>query len=76
MKTTIEIPDALARQAKLVAAERQTTLRALVVEGLEQVVMAKQGTAKARAKKLFAAMDRAPGITAGKRLSRHEAHGR
>ena len=76
MKTTIEIPDALARQARLLAAERQTTLRALVVQGLEQVITEKQTTARDRAKKLFAAMDKAPGITAAKRLSRAESHAR
>jgi hypothetical protein len=76
MKTTIELPDVLARRAKLLAADRQTTLRALVVQGLEHVLAEKQVTAKDRAKKLFAAMDRAPGITAGKRLSRDEANAR
>lgn len=34
MKTTIELPDALAQQAKSYAAEHATTLRDLVVEGL------------------------------------------
>jgi len=33
MKTTIELPDALAREAKEFARERGTTLRDLVVEG-------------------------------------------
>jgi predicted transcriptional regulator len=76
MKTTIELPDVLARKAKLLAAERQTTLRALVIQGLEQVIAEKHITAKDRAKKLFAAMDRTSGITAGKRLSRAESHAR
>lgn len=76
MKTTIEIPDVIAKQAKLLAAERQTTLRALVVEGLEHVLAAKRVSAKDRAKKLFAAMDKTTGITAGKRLNRDEAHAR
>jgi hypothetical protein len=76
MKTTIEIPDSLARQARLLAAERQTTLRALVVQGLEHVIAQKQVAAKIRAKKLFAAMDKAPGITAAKRLPRADAHAR
>jgi predicted transcriptional regulator len=76
LKITIEIPDALARQAKLVAAERQTTLRALLVQGLEQVITEKQETAKDRAKKLFAAMGRAPGITAANRFSRTDANAR
>jgi hypothetical protein len=76
MKTTIEIPDAVAKKAKLLAAERQTTLRALVLQGLEHVLEEKQLTAKDRAKKLFAAMDRTTGITAGKRLSRADANAR
>lgn len=76
VKTTIEIPDSIARQARLLAAERQTTLRALVVQGLERVISEKQVTAKDRARKLFAAMDKAPGITAGKRLNRTDANAR
>ena len=34
MKTTIDLPDALATEAKRVARERKTTLRELVVNGL------------------------------------------
>jgi len=34
MKTTIELPDALAAEARALARERHTTLRHLVVEGL------------------------------------------
>jgi len=76
VKTTIELPDSLAQKVKLLAAERRTTLRALVLQGLEHVIMEKQVNAKDRAKKLFAAMDQAPGITAGKRLNRAEANAR
>jgi hypothetical protein len=76
MKTTIEIPNALARQARLLAAERQTTLRALVVRGLELVISEKQTSVKDRVQKPFAAMDKAPGITASKRLSRADSHAR
>ena len=76
MKTTIELPDQLAREAKLFAAERGTTLRALVLQGLEHVIKEKQVSAKNRAKNLFAAMDQATGITAGKRLNRSESHAR
>jgi hypothetical protein len=76
MKTTIEIPDSIARQARLLAAERHTTLRALVIQGLEQVLSEKQVTAKDRAKKLFAAMDKTSGITAAKRLTRADANAR
>ena len=35
MKTTIDLPDALYRRAKICAAERGTTLRALLTESLE-----------------------------------------
>lgn len=38
MKTTIEIPDALAARARALATERGTTLRALVVAGLRSEV--------------------------------------
>ena len=76
MKTTIELPDALGRRAKMLAAERRTTLRALVVEGLERVMADGQAPAKDRAKTLFAAMDKAAGITAAKRLNRNEANAR
>lgn len=38
MKTTIEISDALAREAKAMAAREKTTLRALIEAGLRQVL--------------------------------------
>ncbi len=37
MKTTIELPDALFQRAKVLAAQRKTTLKQLMVEGLEHV---------------------------------------
>lgn len=76
MKTTIEIPDSLAQQARLLAVERGTTLRALVVQGLEHVISQKQVKARDRARRLFAAMDKATGITGAERLSRDEANER
>lgn len=60
----------------MLAAESRTTLRALVVEGLERVMADGKAPAKDRAKKLFAAMDKAAGITAAKRLNRNEANAR
>jgi hypothetical protein len=37
MKTTIDLPEEILVRAKVVAAERRTTLRELVVEGLKRV---------------------------------------
>jgi hypothetical protein len=37
MKTTIDLPDDVLIKAKIFAAERRTTLRELVVEGLKRV---------------------------------------
>jgi hypothetical protein len=42
MKTTLEISDPLLREARRVAARRNTTLRALVEQGLRQVVAEKK----------------------------------
>jgi len=43
MKTTIEVPDALFHSAKDLARKRQTTMRALVEEGLRRVLIEAQG---------------------------------
>jgi hypothetical protein len=40
IKTTIDLPDALLHQAKITAARRRTTLKDLVVEGLEYIIHA------------------------------------
>ena len=46
MKTTIEMSDALFSSAKELAQQRQTTLRALVEEGLRRVLSDSQARAK------------------------------
>ena len=46
MKTTIELSDALLEAARKVAALEGTTLRALVEEGLRQVVAARDAREK------------------------------
>lgn len=46
MKTTIEVSDALFKSAKGLAQQRQTTLRALVEEGLRRVLSDSQAKAK------------------------------
>lgn len=46
MKTTVILPDALVAEARRVAAEQRTTLRALVEEGLREILerRARRGT--------------------------------
>ena len=53
MKTTIEVSDALFSSAKELAHKRQTTLRALVEEGLRRVL----SDSNARAKPAFKLKD-------------------
>lgn len=55
MKTTIDFPDDLLHRAKVVAAQRRTTLRELVVKGLETVTSAgSDESEKQERKKTFA----------------------
>jgi hypothetical protein len=46
MKTTVEISDALAEEAREVAAREKTTLRALIEAGLRQVLRERRQRAK------------------------------
>jgi hypothetical protein len=38
MKTTIDLPDALLERTKITAARRRTSIKSLVIEGLETVL--------------------------------------
>lgn len=38
MKTTIELPDVIIERVKIAAARRRTSMKALVIEGLERVL--------------------------------------
>lgn len=49
MKTTIDLPDDLLHRAKILAAERRTTLKELVVNGLNYVLREESQTAVAQA---------------------------
>ena len=40
MKTTIDLPDEILHQAKIIAAQRKTTLKELVLQGLLHVTRA------------------------------------
>jgi hypothetical protein len=48
MKTTVEIPEALAREAREAAAQDRTTLRALVEAGLRLVLRERRRRARFR----------------------------
>ena len=48
MKTTVEIPDPLAEEAKAVAQRDKTTLRALIETGLRQVLRERRRKARFR----------------------------
>ena len=51
MKTTLDISDPLLREARKLAARERTTLRALVEQGLRQVVTEKRQKAEFRLRK-------------------------
>jgi len=74
MKTTIDLPDGILHRAKVAAAERRTTLKALIVAGLDQVLRSITQAPEAQA----AALDRLhKGLPlAGKPLTRDQAHER
>ena len=43
MKTTIDLPESLLERSKIAAAKRRTTLKSLVIEGLEGVLSSEDG---------------------------------
>ena len=71
MKTTIDRPDELLHRVKILAAQRQTTLKELVLAGLDWVLQS-----EVAASRRDEAMDRLKrGLhLAGKPLGRQEAH--
>jgi len=64
MKTTIEVSDALFRSAKSFAEQSQTTLRALVEEGLRRVLSDAQTERKQAFKLLDASVRGSPVLMA------------
>lgn len=54
MKTTIDVPDDLLHRAKVVAAQRRTTLRELVVKGLDRAIQEQSDPAAESRKNRFA----------------------
>lgn len=53
MKTTIDFPDDLLHRAKVIAAQRRTTLRELMVEALRHVADASPGDEDRKRKATF-----------------------
>ncbi|MGD0814729.1 MAG: hypothetical protein ABSA83_14075 [Verrucomicrobiota bacterium] len=74
MKTTVDLPDEILHRAKIIAAERRTSLKALILAGLDQVLRSMTQAPEAQA----AALDRLhKGLQlAGKPLTRDQAHER
>jgi hypothetical protein len=70
MKTTVELPDALLREAKRVALRENTTVKALIERGLRQVV---GGRGKATAFTLRDASFEGDGLVEGRSLRDWEA---
>lgn len=60
MRTTIDLPDELFHRAKIVAAQRRTTLKELVLQGLEYATrtpaLDSDAERRRRAQKLIAAL--------------------
>ena len=51
MKTTVEIPDTLMKEARKLASRQRTTLRVLIVEGLRRVLTERRSAAGFRLRK-------------------------
>ncbi len=73
MKTTIDLPDAIFRRTKIAAARRRTTIKNLVIEGLEAVL--RDETVAAPPAHALARLRRGYHL-GGIPLTREEVHGR
>lgn len=79
MKTTIDFPDDLLHRAKVLAAERRTTLKDLMIQALRQIAepdsAADDGARKTKFIKLLRKM-KATNTSPMQPLTREETHGR
>ena len=73
MKTTIDVPEDVLHRAKVAAAQRRTTLRELMLKGLDQVLGGKEE--KVSTVGALARLERGIHL-GGKFLSREEIHAR
>lgn len=80
MKTTIDLPEDILHRAKIVAVRRKTTLKDLVIQGLEfairQPAQDADGERRARARKLLAALSEIQITEPIGRFNRDEAYDR
>ena len=80
MKTTIDLPEAILHRAKVVAAQRKTTLKDLVIQGLEHATRHPAPDAekerKERAARLIAALSKGRNTEPIGRLNRDEIYDR
>lgn len=80
MKTTIDLPENILHRAKIVAAQRKTTLKELVLQGLEFVTTHEipdpEAERKKRAEKLLKLMSRIPVTEPIGRWNRDEVYDR
>lgn len=74
MKTTFDLPEELLMRGKIAAAKRRTSLKNLVVEGLENV-LSTEGTASSAPRGALQRLRRGYRLS-GPALSREEVHGR
>lgn len=73
MKTTIDLPDVLIERTKIAAARRRTSIKSLVIEGLESVL--REETPAAPPADALARLHQGYHL-GGQALTRDEAHAR
>jgi hypothetical protein len=73
MKTTIDLPEGILHRAKIAAAQRKTTLKDLVISGLETALQSGPGTSHRDA--AFARLKKGLHLK-GKTLTREQVHER
>ena len=80
MKTTIDLPDEILHHAKVVAAQRRTTLKELIIQGLnystQTIPASKSQEQRERAERLIAALSRGRNSKPVGRLKRDQLHDR
>ncbi len=75
MRTTIDLPDPLLERVKITATLKKTTIRSLVIKGLEGVLRAESRPNPAASRSALARL-RAGYALGGEPLSRDESHAR